>query len=147
MYTAELNLFRSIPLFRYLDDEDLRRLLRLAKLRKFGVGEELIAEYSCGTETFVLLRGRAQVMKSGLKVGELGAGECFGEMSMFENAPRSASIRAEVAGELISFGRAALFPLFHDHPKLAIKLLWAICQGLNGKLRKTTENLAEARLK
>jgi CRP-like cAMP-binding protein len=135
----------SVPLFRYLGEDDVRKVLSVAKRRKFQAGDELVSENTRGTDTFVILKGSAQLVKSGVKIGALDTGSCFGEMSMFENAPRSASVWAKEPGELLLLGRAELFPLLQQDPQLAIKLLWAICQTLNGRLRKTTEDLADAK--
>jgi CRP-like cAMP-binding protein len=142
---ADFALIRAIPLFRYLGEAEVRKVLSVAKRRGFQAGDELITENSLGTETYVILRGSAQLVKGGLRIGVLEAGNCFGEMTMFENAPRSASVWAQEPGELLSLARPDLFPLLQRDPQLAVKLLWSVCQTLNGRLRKTTEDLTKAR--
>jgi CRP-like cAMP-binding protein len=140
-------MIRTVPVFRYLNDAEIRKLLTISRRKPFEAGEELIAENSLGTETFILLRGSVQLVKGGMRIRGLGVGSCFGEMAIFENAPRSASVWSQEDGELLSISRAGLFPLLQRDPKLAVKLLWAVCQMLNGRLRKTTEELTEARSK
>jgi CRP-like cAMP-binding protein len=143
--SEELIAARSIELFRYLTESELIALLSVSKQRKFEAGEELIVENSIGTETYLILRGKVELFKGRHHFAFFTAGGCFGEMAMFENAPRSASVVAVEPGTLIILSRPALFPLLATNPQLAVKLLWSVCQTLNGRLRKTTEDLADAR--
>src|SRR4029078_6720382 len=110
--SPDFDLLRSIPLFRYLEDAEIRKVLSVAKRQTFAAGTELIAENSMGTETFILLRGRAQLVKSGMSIGQLGPGHCFGEMTMCENAPRSASIWTHESVELLMIRRQDLYRVF-----------------------------------
>ena len=78
--------------------------------RKFLRGDFVVKEGDPGNEAFVVQYGQLQVQKGrlGRVVRELGAGECFGEMAVFTNAPRSASVVAKTDVELLVVTRVAL---------------------------------------
>ncbi|NCG19543.1 MAG: cyclic nucleotide-binding domain-containing protein [Rhodobacterales bacterium] len=78
--------------------------------RKFRRGDFVVKEGDPGNEAFVVQWGQLQVQKGrlGRVVRELVAGECFGEMAVFTNAPRSASVVAKTDVELLVVTRVAL---------------------------------------
>ena len=79
--------------------------------RKFRRGEYVVKEGEPGNEAFVVQYGQLEVQKGkgGRVVRELGAGECFGEMAVFTNAPRSASVVAKTNVELLVVTQAQSF--------------------------------------
>jgi small-conductance mechanosensitive channel/CRP-like cAMP-binding protein len=94
-----LSILRGEALFQCLSETQLDHLVQEARLKLFGRGEGVIEEGDDGDSMFILLRGAANVFvsKNGsrIQVAKLGAGDCFGEMSLLTGEPRSATIRAE----------------------------------------------------
>ena len=106
----------------------------------------IVAEDSTDDQFFVLLSGRAQVQKRGQPLAQLSTGSHFGEMCLVDDAPRSASVRAETKCQVITFARDQLYPLLRKDPQLAIKLVWSLCYVLVNRLRNTTDELLDARV-
>ena len=105
-YPPELRaLLLRLNLFRGLEECELMLLLEGAEMVEFAAGESPIVEGEQGQFMFIVLSGHLRIAKRkfGIQkvIGELGPGECFGEMSLIEARSRSASIKALTACKLL----------------------------------------------
>jgi serine/threonine protein phosphatase PrpC len=135
----------KVPLFRYLEYAELLQVLNIVKLCEFKKQEVLLQEGAPGDEMHVLLSGKVAVLKGEQIITQRGKGEVFGDMSLFDNAPRSASVRAEEPVVAMKIGRTDLLALLRRNSQIAVKLLWALNQELSSRLRETNQQLASAR--
>ncbi|TME33319.1 MAG: cyclic nucleotide-binding domain-containing protein [Chloroflexi bacterium] len=110
-----LDALRAAPLFAELPEEDLRRLAEMAQSMSLAQGELLLREGDPGDSMYVVVSGELDVTKlSGgneVQLARVGAGTIQGEMSAIEGRPRSASVRAITAVDVLkvprrSFGSA-----------------------------------------
>jgi CRP-like cAMP-binding protein len=127
-----LSILRDEPLFGCLSDEQLTQLVSQAGLNIFGRGEPVIEEGSPGDSMFVMLRGAAKVFvsKNGSKiqVAKLGAGDCFGEMSLLTGEPRSATVRADGDCYVMEIGKPVMAEVLRDAPSCLEKLSELLAQ-------------------
>jgi small-conductance mechanosensitive channel/CRP-like cAMP-binding protein len=127
-----LSILRGEPLFGCLSDEQLNQLVSQARLNIFGRGEPVIEEGSPGDSMFVLLRGAANVLvsKNGstIRVATLGAGDCFGEMSLLTGEPRSATVRADGDCYVMEIGKPVMAEVLRDAPSCLEKLSELLAQ-------------------
>src|SRR5881296_2620158 len=127
-----LSILRGEALFGCLSDEQLNHLVKQARLNTFGRGEPVIEEGSPGDSMFVLLRGAANVSvsKNGstIQVATLGAGDCFGEMSLLTGEPRSATVRADGDCYVMEIGKPVMAELLRDAPSYLEKLSELLAQ-------------------
>ena len=96
-------------------------------LRRYEAGEVIIRENEVGETAYVIARGKVEVSK---QLGEqkvhlayLGAGETFGEMSMIDEKPRSATVTAVTETLVSEIRRNDFFDSFQAEPKAALELL------------------------
>jgi CRP-like cAMP-binding protein len=92
---------------------------------------------------YIIKKGMIKLTKTineeKVKIGELGEGEFFGEMSLLEDYPRSAQATAVVKTEALGIFRPDLFDMIERNPRLGSKILMKLSQRLAGRLRKTTQ--------
>jgi CRP-like cAMP-binding protein len=89
-----MEVFRSVPLFRGLEDSELQAIMNLSKEMDFRTGETIVKEGDAGLGFYVIVDGQAEVRRKGKKVADLRRGSFFGEMSLFDEQPRSADVVA-----------------------------------------------------
>lgn len=92
-------LVKSAEFFNSFSDGELDALLDFTEVIKYEKNEFIVKEKTKGDSFFILLRGRAHILKSDFrdvkqKIASLMGGDCFGEMAILLDEPRSASIIA-----------------------------------------------------
>jgi serine/threonine protein phosphatase PrpC/CRP-like cAMP-binding protein len=140
---GKTEILRRIPLFQHMTYKELLSILAIGRGRAFEKGQPIIREGEHGDELFVIFRGRVDVSKDSLHIAQLKPGGHFGEMGLFDQAPRSATVVAAEDTSAISVDRDSLLKLMRRDSLLAVKLLWSFVQVLSERLRNTNEALAD----
>ena len=135
-----LEALQGVSMFRYLPFADLIRVASIAKEEALPAGTNVFLEGEFGESLYIILDGTASVSKSGVEITELEAGAHFGEMSLIERAPRSATIRSKTDLSVLVIERDGFFQLLREEAT-AVKLLWGLVRMLNARLRNTNEEL------
>ena len=131
---------RQIPLFAKVSDADLRSIAQLLIERRFPKNKTIVEEGLPGDYMYVIREGRVKVTKlSGdgrEKILELlGAGDFFGEMSLLDNAERSASVKTLGETRILALSRADFLNELRRSPDLAM----AVIQELTRRVRQMDE--------
>lgn len=116
---------------------------RIVQEHYFAPGEVLVEEGSPGTSMYVVLEGEVFVSCKGVQLAKLCAGEHFGELSLADNLPRSASVSAATFGSAISISAEQLEEFCRQEPELGNVLLWKLLRVLGARLRQTNSRVAE----
>ena len=121
---------RSVPLFADLSEAEARKLVAVGKQVQFAPGKAVATEGASGVGFHLVLDGRASVTVGDAERAELGPGDCFGEMSLLDGQPRSATVTAVT--DLHTFALASWdFLAFVDgNPGVARKLLAALSRRI-----------------
>lgn len=138
-----VGLLAGVPLFSSLSDEELRHVAELAIPRRFPAETRVFSEGDDGGTCFVLKTGSCRVTREhrdgrAITLANLGAGAVFGEMSLFDQGTRSASVETSEETELLAIPAADMRSLLRDHPQLAEKMVVALAE----RLRAANERLA-----
>ena len=123
-----LERLRSVPLFEGLSDRELRDVLARARVVEHPADGEIVEEGRGGAGFHLILDGTASVVRGGQVRGTLGPGDYFGEISLIDGKPRSATIRAQSEVKTLSVPAWNFMPLLDAHPSMARKLLVGLCQ-------------------
>ena len=91
---SSIEVFGSVPLFRGLDEKELRAVANLSKEMAFREGEAIVKEGDAGLGFYVIIEGEAVVRRRNKTVAKLQRGSFFGEMALFDDQPRSADVVA-----------------------------------------------------
>jgi CRP-like cAMP-binding protein len=128
---APVDLIARIPLFADLDPHESRVIAESMKERRFEGGSVVVSEGESGVGFFVIGEGSARVTVGGRPVGELGAGDYFGEIALIGAVERTATITAET--DLVCYGMTswAFKPLVESHASIAWKLLQNLARQLS----------------
>ena len=141
---SDADMLAGIWLFADASKEDLEKLATFAFTKSFAPGEVIIEEGRTGNGLYVIASGQVEVIK-GLKteqpkvIGNLGAGEFFGEMALLGEWPRSASVRTLGDTVRIGIDRWLFLAQIWKQPHMAIAMLQVMAE----RLRLTGSRLAE----
>jgi len=129
------------PLFSDMPKEALAEALSGMEVRTVAPGDRIIAEGEQGHSFFVLASGRVRVEKASpdgpLTLAILGEGAFFGEMALLQDGPRTASVVAETACDVLELDRTLLERLVENHAPVAKALQRFYQQRLLGTATAT----------
>ena len=115
--------FEGIPMLEGCSKKQLRSIARIARVLQTGAGTVLVRRGEPGEEFFLILDGTASVDVATEKRGPLRPGAFFGEMSLLDGGPRSATIVAETPVRLLVISRRNFSVLLKEVPGLTQSLL------------------------
>jgi CRP/FNR family transcriptional regulator, cyclic AMP receptor protein len=137
-----MDILKNIEMFSNLTDEELSLIQTLCHSVSSENEEILIGENQRGENLFILVSGRVEILvKNPVHEGEsiclarLKPSESFGEFSVFDNAPRSASAVSQGKSELLKINSDELNALLDKHPVLGMKLMRNLGKILCTRLR------------
>jgi CRP/FNR family cyclic AMP-dependent transcriptional regulator len=136
-------LLRRVPVFAALGQDDLVRVAQVAVPRRFSTGEIVFREGDESNTCYVVRSGLARAVTEhsdgrSITLANFGPGDIFGELAMFDNERRSATVEALEDTEVIAILGGDMRRLLREHPDIAVKLVAA----LGRRLRETNERLA-----
>lgn len=135
----------AVPLFSRLDEDEVFRLLQPTESRSYSPGDTIVREGDAGDTLFVILTGRVRIVKGGEAINQLRAGEVFGEMSLVRRRPRSATVIAEEASEILLLHRRDFEAFLRDEARLGVKILSHFVHVLAERLDSTNDELSGLR--
>ncbi len=133
---APPGLLRSVSILAELDDAAAAGLERLARRRAYAEGEVIVSEAEPGDALYVLLRGRVKVVLYGESGREVilsifkEPGDFFGEMSLLDDEPRSATVVALEPSTLVVLSRADFRAHLARHPRVAVQVMTELSRRL-----------------
>ncbi len=141
--TETINLLRRVPVFAGLSKTDITRVAEVAVPRHFNAGEIVFREGDDSNTCYVVRSGLARAIREhsdgrSITLSNFGPGDIFGELAMFDNERRSATVDTLEETEVIAILGGDMRRLMADNPEIAIKLISALSQ----RLRATNERLA-----
>ena len=113
----------QVKMFSSLNKKELAMVSRAADVITVKDGSEIVKEGTFGHDFYLILSGRATVRRNGRKVADLGPGSYFGELSLLDNGPRSATVVADGDTEVAVIGRREFMAVLDDVPAVTHKLL------------------------
>jgi CRP-like cAMP-binding protein len=121
----------EVPMFRACSEDELSAIAYLASPRALEAGTEIVREGDTGDDFFVLMMGVATVSRQGRDVGKLEPGNFFGELALFDPAPRNATITADVPVTMAVLERGKFQTALDAVPALRDALLKGMARRLH----------------
>jgi CRP/FNR family transcriptional regulator, cyclic AMP receptor protein len=117
-------------LFSPLGKKSLQSIAQQAKVVDHDAGKEITEEGGGATGFHLITQGKATVTVHGSSVRTLGPGDYFGEISLIDGQPRSATVRSETPLRTISLSSWSFRPLLDEEPEVSKALLKVMCARL-----------------
>ena len=139
---------KQVQIFSDLSDEELKWIEEVLHVRELDEGDVLFREGDPGGELFVVEAGSVAILVqladgSELEIVELSRGNFFGEMSVFEKEPRSATCQAKTQCRLLSLHEQDLHRLIQAVPGRAGKIMRRMLSVTRQRLEDTGEFLSD----
>ena len=128
----------KVPIFAGCSKRELQAIVQAAKEVEHEEGHVIAREGDRGVGFFLITQGTAKVSIGGRTRARLGPGDFFGEISLLDRGPRTASVTATSPIRLVGITAWVFRGLLEEHPSIAIKMLEVVA----GRLRSTSKDLA-----
>ena len=125
----------SLFLFEALPFNARLRVARICEARSVQPAEVLAKEGDTGNAMFIIVQGQVEVRRNGKAIATLDAGQHFGEMSLIDERPRSATVTSQGPGSVMIIRRDALMELCQREPGLGNQVLMSLATSLVHRLR------------
>ena len=126
-------LLGSVSLFEGLSKGDLTKIEKLGKEVEFPKGKTIVTEGEDGVGFHLILEGKAAVIVGGRKRSTMGPGQWFGELSLIDRGPRTATVTTETPVLTFSLLSWEFLPLIEKNPKIARKIMIEMCRRLRAE--------------
>jgi CRP-like cAMP-binding protein len=135
---AKMALLGNVSLFRHCRKRELARIAALVDEIEAPEGKTLTREGEPGWEFFVVAEGRATARRGGRRVGEIEPGSFFGEMSLLDRGPRTATVTADTDMHLLVLSSRSFSSLMDEMPSVAQRVLSGMAERLRVAEREPT---------
>jgi CRP/FNR family transcriptional regulator, cyclic AMP receptor protein len=136
--TDKAELLARVPLFQDLSKKELSALIGEAKEVSHREGAVLAKEGEQGLGFFLIVEGTAKVTVNGRTRRKLGPGDSFGEISLLDEGPRTATVTAETPIKLLGITSWVFKRLVTANPQVAMKMLKTLASILRSSSREVT---------
>lgn len=141
-YSKYKALVDQVDLFRGLSPQDVENIFSKGMTVRVQKGETIFLKGTTGNQMYVLLGGQAGVFDGPKRVATLGVGGTFGEMSLLNDEPRSATVVALEESKLFALSENIFKKLLTK--RVAVQILLNIGRTLSGRVRDSNLNLRES---
>jgi CRP-like cAMP-binding protein len=133
----EAKALRKVPMFAKLDPSKLKLLAFTSELLSFDDGEVLFEESDPADYAYVIMRGEVEILartdQGVVAYSTLGENQLLGELAVLCNAPRSATVRAKGALQVLRITGEMFLKLVTENPEVALDVM----RQLSDKLTRT----------
>ena len=148
--TSVEEMLAKIPVFENLKAKELRQVSGIVHRRQYVSGEYVFYQNDPGLGMYVIEQGEVAVVlvaADGTKkeLAVLKDGDFFGELSLLDESPRSASVIAQSDANLIGFFRPDLFEIMEKAPGTGLKIVLKVAEMIGERLRNTNQELSKVR--
>lgn len=138
--------FAEGTLFNNLSKEELNQLAQIARERRFDRGQVIFYEGDLGGSLYIIVTGSVKIVimaDDGREhiLGLLHQGDFFGEVSLIDGEPRSATAIALDNVSVVMISRDDFIRLLRENPEMSLKIMVTLCERLR-KTDKHVESLA-----
>ncbi len=137
---------KTVKILSVFSDSELKEILTLGEITKFDSHSNIVIEGELSWGLYLILKGKVGISKTNKMTGEshdiidLKAGSFFGEMSLIDDNPRSATVRALTEVEILHISKDAFYRILSKSPELTLKFYQSCIKTLVVRLRELDDN-------
>ncbi|GFZ81501.1 hypothetical protein GCM10008018_29050 [Paenibacillus marchantiophytorum] len=131
-----VQMLRPVSLFQGMTSKDLSEIAQRLHHMHVQKGTIIIQEGDPGDSLMIMGSGRASVYRQGQLLGELKRGDCFGEMAILTQGPRTASIKAEEDVHLWRLDSSVFYDMMFDQTSIAVEMMKLLSRRLRSELAR-----------
>ncbi len=125
-----------VPLFAGISTESMTRLAAATGEQDFAAGQFIVRQGQIGTGLYIVVDGAVRVLRGSEELADLGPGDFFGEMSVIDQQPRTASVQAITDTRCLGLASWELLQLLQTDTALSLNLI----RGLVARIREQGEH-------
>jgi Cyclic nucleotide-binding domain/TLC ATP/ADP transporter len=142
---GKILLLKGIEIFEGLAVGELAAVASVTEEVDYPKGEIVIREGDSGETMYLIIEGEVSVLKKSsegpeIELDRIGSGDYFGEMALFEDVKRSATIRTREPSRVLVLHKREFEEIVREYPLIALH----ICKILSGRIRKLHEKVKES---
>src|SRR5215207_6103554 len=130
----------KVRLFSNCNKRELARIAALTDEVDVPEGKVIVRQGDPGRECFVIAEGKARATIRGKRSQLLGTGSFFGEMSLLDQGPRSATVTAETDMHLLVLGSREFSSLVNEVPTVAVRMMRGLAERLRSAERRQPQH-------
>jgi CRP/FNR family transcriptional regulator, cyclic AMP receptor protein len=136
------SILRKVPIFEDLSKRELASVERILHEREYQAEEIIFRENEPGMGMYIIHSGCVAIISEAgqLQLSEFSDGDFFGDVSLLDDAPRSATAVAKCPSRIFGFFQPDLFGLMARDPRLGLKIVFRLARLLAERLRKTNQH-------
>ncbi|MDP9298327.1 MAG: cyclic nucleotide-binding domain-containing protein [Actinomycetota bacterium] len=128
----------SVPIFAGLSKRQLRQVAAVSELADYMAGHSIVREGEIGDSFFIVLRGQAKVTVKGRTIHRAMPGDHFGEISLLDGGPRTATVTSETPMTLLSISRKSFLRAIEKDPQISFAMMGTMAR----MIRRVDRSLA-----
>jgi len=126
--SQKIDLLKKVPLFSNLSQRHLKEIGKHTDQLKVDAARVLAQQGKTGLDFIFIVEGKARVEKDGELIRQLSEGDFFGEISLIDGEPRTATVIAETNMTLLIVDKRSFDHLLDTVPGLQRKILISLCK-------------------
>ena len=130
------DILMGVPLFSELSKRHVKRIADLMDEERYHEGASVVREGEDGDSMYVLVEGQADVRRGDRTVDRLLPGDFFGEISLLDAGPRTATIVADTPITVLAIRRGPFNRMLEQEPEIAARILTALARRLRLMIRR-----------
>ncbi|MCT7961175.1 cyclic nucleotide-binding domain-containing protein [Laspinema sp. D1] len=135
---------RAVPIFKELRDDFLVRLASVMDELSFPAKHTIFTEGQEGRSLYIVVSGKVRVHIGNRDLAKLEQGTCFGEMSLFDAEPRSASVTTLESCECLVLTQQQLYDAIDETPGIAINIIRLLSRRIRELNRVNAQTAAQS---
>lgn len=124
---------KAVPLFEGLSDKELQTVANRSRVVEHKADHEIVLEGRGSVGFHLILEGQAEVTQGSQVIGALGPGDYFGEISLIDGQPRSATVKTSTPVTSLFLASWDFGILLEENSKFMHKILLGLCQTIRAK--------------